>query len=294
MCFVVWWWWLVWCLFGFLVLFFGWLGFWGFGLVCFLFILYCYNLYIYLWNKTTGPDKGPSRGPAHEGWVLADPDPLQCDVPHLVQINAQVMPWPSHTAAPPSIPAAEKILCYIDISTSPPPFFAKNFIGVCSWSSSGWMDFTQETHTRLQCTAVLWNLTIKSICTWSVWLWLFIRWWSGKLQTSCNEWAFFLTLLMDVQQLEDIFLAAINSLIFGVWKSRLRNDWKCCHHCAASRLRTHHLCITSTHWHWPRQLCAEPWVQARLKKSLQVHSLVEKQKAAPGGEDDGMKLGVGL
>lgn len=81
---------------------------------------------------------------------------------------------------------------------------------------------------------------------------------------------------------------------YVVWKSRLRNDWKCCHHCAASRLRTHHLCITSTHWHWLRQLCAEPWVQARLKKSLQVHSLVEKQKAAPGGEDDGMKLGVGL
>lgn len=123
MCFVVWWWWLVWCLFGILVLFFGWLGFFGFGLVCFLFILYCYSLYIYLWNKTTGPDKGPSRGPAHEGWVLADPDPLQCDAPHLIQMNAQVMPWPSHTAAPPSIPAAEKILYYIDISTSPPPFF---------------------------------------------------------------------------------------------------------------------------------------------------------------------------
>lgn len=124
---------------------------------------------------------------------------------------------------------------YCIILASAPPFLLLSILLVFGqiFPVGEWI--LHRKHTQLYNVRLRYAIWLyKSIGTWSVWLWLLIRWWSGKLQTSFSEWAFFLALLMDFQQLKDILLAAINSSVCSMWKPRFRNGWKCSHHHAAS------------------------------------------------------------
>lgn len=141
---------------------------------------------------------------------------------HLPPVKAEVMPWPWITAAPVCPCGKSNSVLSWNLLLS---LLLQNVLLVFVQSIQ--MAFTQEICTPLQCPAVLWPQ--RSVCTWSVGLWLFIRWWSGKMQTGVDEWAFSLALLMDLQQLRNVSLSAIHASVCGVWKPRFRTVWKCCH-----------------------------------------------------------------
>lgn len=135
--------------------------FWVWSGLFFVYIILLQSLHLLMeqnYRAWQGPFKrpsswglGPGRSRSSAVW-RSSPRPDECTSDAVTT---------AHSSSSIHSYSRKNTVLYWHLHLPTPLFFAKNFIGVCSWSSSGWMDFTQETHTRLQCTAVLWNLTIK-------------------------------------------------------------------------------------------------------------------------------------
>lgn len=78
----------------------------------------------------------------------------------LIQSLCSSSPAPSKGRSD-AAPLPQREQSRVIVASALPFAFAKSFVGVCSKSSLGWMAFTQDTCTTLQCPAVLWHVASK-------------------------------------------------------------------------------------------------------------------------------------